>query len=78
MTDKMMNQEDIVETTQIFKPVQDIPINNINTIQQGWQCPVCGAILAPFVTECPCKGKGLVEDTIKNTEYLPKNNINLT
>ena len=24
--------------------------------QQGWQCPVCKRVLAPFVTECPCKG----------------------
>lgn len=26
--------------------------------QQGWQCPVCKRILAPFITECPCKGEG--------------------
>lgn len=24
---------------------------------QGWQCPVCGRVLAPFVVECPCKGQ---------------------
>lgn len=23
---------------------------------QGWQCPVCGRVLAPFITECPCHG----------------------
>jgi hypothetical protein len=23
---------------------------------QGWQCPVCGRVLAPFMMECPCKG----------------------
>ena len=83
MTDKMTNQEDIVETTQTFKPVQDIPMNNF-TIQeivsqgwQGWQCPICKSILAPFVTECPCKGRGVVQETTSPT-YVPKNNINLT
>lgn len=24
----------------------------------GWQCPICGRVLAPFMTECPCKGQG--------------------
>lgn len=76
MTDKITNQEDVVETTQTFKPVKDIPMNNF-AIQQGWQCPVCGSILAPFVTECPCKGRGLVEENI-SASYVPKNNINLT
>jgi uncharacterized OB-fold protein len=23
---------------------------------QGWQCPVCGKVLAPFMTMCPCNG----------------------
>ncbi len=23
---------------------------------QGWQCPVCGRVLAPFMTQCPCMG----------------------
>lgn len=27
--------------------------------QQGWQCPICKRILAPFVPECPCGGQGL-------------------
>lgn len=26
--------------------------------QQGWQCPICKRVLAPFITECPCKGQG--------------------
>ena len=76
MTDKMTNQEDIVETTQTFKPVQNIHINNF-TVQRGWQCPICGKILAPFVTECPCKGRGLTQEN-ESTNYIPKNNVNLT
>lgn len=27
--------------------------NNINFVQQGWQCPICKKVLAPFMTECP-------------------------
>lgn len=23
----------------------------------GWQCPVCGRVLSPFMMECPCGGK---------------------
>ena len=80
MSDKITNQEDVVEETQTFKPVQDIPMNNFTiqeVVSQGWQCPICKSILAPFVTECPCKGRGLVQETT-STNYVPKNNINLT
>lgn len=24
--------------------------------QQGWQCPVCGNVLSPWTTMCPCHG----------------------
>lgn len=24
-----------------------------NFVQQGWQCPICKKVLAPFMTECP-------------------------
>lgn len=73
MVDKITNQEDVVKTTQTAKPVQDIPMNILNTVQQGWQCPICGRILAPFITECPCS-------TLKaiSKDYVPKNNVNLT
>ena len=77
IVDKITNQEDVVETTQTAKPVQDIPMNILNTVQQGWQCPICGRILAPFITECPCKGRDLVQENI-SASYVPKNNVNLT
>lgn len=32
--------------------------------QQGWQCPVCKRVLAPFVPECPCQGQGMQTTTI--------------
>lgn len=72
IVDKITNQEDVVKTTQTAKPVRNIHINNF-TVQQGWQCPVCGSILAPFITECPCS-------TLKaiSKDYVPKNNVNLT
>lgn len=67
------NRKYVVKETKTSKPVEDIPMDDFNTIQKGWQCPVCGSILAPFVTECPCKGKGN-----KSANYIPKNNVNLT
>lgn len=30
-----------------------------NFAPQGWQCPVCKRVLAPFVQECPCGGQGM-------------------
>lgn len=27
--------------------------NNINFVRQGWQCPICKRVLAPFIIECP-------------------------
>lgn len=41
---------------------QNYILNNV-VAQQGWQCPVCKRILAPFVTECPCKGQGMTTFT---------------
>ena len=32
-------------------------------MQQGWECPKCGAVLAPWVQECPHCVKGTI--TIK-------------
>ena len=42
--------------------------------QQGWQCPICGKVLAPFVPECPCQGQGGVQTitTTKNTDINDK------
>lgn len=45
--------------------------NNYNFVQagaqQGWQCPICKRVLAPFIMECPCKGQGMEKITITNT-----------
>ena len=38
--------------------------------QQGWQCPVCKRILAPFVPECPCQGSGKQIYTTTGTETI--------
>ena len=35
---------------------------------QGWQCPICKRVLAPFVQECPCKGQGMETVTIATTK----------
>lgn len=36
--------------------------------QQGWQCPICKRVLAPFVMECPCQGQGPVTVTTTNID----------
>ena len=28
--------------------------NSVQETNQGWQCPVCYKVNAPFVTECTC------------------------
>ncbi len=42
--------------------------DNYNFMQlgamQGWQCPICKRVLAPFVQECPCKGQGIETMTV--------------
>lgn len=42
--------------------------DNYNFMQlgamQGWQCPICKRVLAPFVQECPCKGQGIATMTV--------------
>lgn len=37
--------------------------------QQGWQCPVCGKILAPWLSECPCQGLGSQTVTATTINY---------
>ena len=47
---------------------QTVYSDNYNFMQvgamQGWQCPICKRVLAPFVQECPCKGQGMGTVTI--------------
>lgn len=35
--------------------------------QQGWQCPMCKKILAPFVQECTCQMQNTI--TTVSTTY---------
>lgn len=54
-------------------PISKAENNNSNTnsynfmqvgAMQGWQCPICKRVLAPFVQECPCKGQGTATMTV--------------
>jgi len=42
-----MNKEVDEQSANYYK------INYDNFVRQGWQCPVCKKILAPFMTYCP-------------------------
>lgn len=44
-------------------------------VMQGWQCPICKRVLAPFVQECPCKGQGIATMTVATTELKGADNI---
>ena len=62
-----------------FNEIMSNEKNNFNFMQteamQGWQCPVCKRILAPFVQECPCKGQGISTITIATTNSKGADNI---
>lgn len=53
--------------------------DNYNFMQmgamQGWQCPICKRVLAPFVQECPCKGQGIATMTVATTDLKGADNI---
>ena len=35
--------------------------------QQGWQCPLCGTVYAPFVTCCTCGKRHTITTTASTT-----------
>ena len=44
--------EEINNETTCGKPI-NYTVTYGNFVQQGWQCPICKKILAPFMTYCP-------------------------
>lgn len=38
-------------------------------IQQGWQCPVCGKVYAPWVSECDCHKIEVTGTTTTKYDY---------
>ena len=62
-----------------FNEIKSNEKNNFNFMEtgamQGWQCPMCKRVLAPFVQECPCKGQGISTITIATTNSKGADNI---
>lgn len=48
----------------------------VNFAQQGWQCPICKRVLAPFVIECPCGGQGIKNYWTVDTTMIQQNENN--
>lgn len=36
-------------------------------VPTGWQCPVCGAVNAPGLLQCLCRGNAYTSTTISET-----------
>lgn len=52
-------------------------VKPVQMVNMGWQCPVCRRVLAPWVSECPCRGKGNDDYTITCHHYKNPNKDNL-
>ena len=39
-------------------------------MSEGWVCPICGGVNAPWVARCPCEGKCLTYTTL-TPQYQP-------
>lgn len=46
---------------------------NANGLIQGWQCPVCGRVLSPFTSECPCYREQNTQKTTTTTAICDHN-----
>lgn len=44
-------------------------------IQQGWQCPVCGKVHAPWASECDCHKISAKGTTTTNIDYARQESI---
>lgn len=46
-------------------------MNNVNWMQQGWECPKCGAVMSPTTCSCiNCRGNKGADHTIHTQSIL--------
>lgn len=47
-------------------------MDKINFLQQGWECPKCGAVMSPSTSVCVnCRGVGETMVSVNGTSAVP-------
>ena len=49
-----MPKHQVKEQVAINSPIEPIGPTEVGIVHQGWLCPKCGRINAPWVSVCPC------------------------
>ena len=61
-----------IETTETIPNSQIPNYFSTQSIQQGWECPRCGQINAPWSSHCDCKRQTITTTT---TTTIPVSNV---
>ena len=72
MINRAINENIVIPTTTtpIPDPMSLLGQKFAPTPQQGWQCPVCGAVMSPWTSVCVrCNGYGGYTPTWKFNPY---------
>jgi hypothetical protein len=71
MIHRAINESIVIPTTTpIPNPGTQTVRTSTPTPQQGWQCPVCGAVMSPWTSVCVrCNGFGGYNPTWKFNPY---------
>lgn len=42
---------------------------SVSGVQQGWQCPICSKVWAPWVKSCDCNGTYAIKINSESTDW---------